>query len=164
MVTKDEIKNDNRFFIDDWNLDRIMRRPVLSYEICPIKLGNIWRIINRTPIPLCETDIYKYLDGSAESRKNYEDYCSSPLCEGNSYRGVEVYNSLIHTMETTGYDMKKGAVFVDQLNFIQEGQHRSCILLHNYGPEYKIDVVKIHYQGLYIRTRFKKSLAMLKFH
>ncbi len=163
MVTKEAIKADDRFYIDDWNLERITKRKIISYRVETIPVGNIWRLIEGKIIPLRETDVYKYLDGDEIARKKYEAYCNSELCQGNDARSVRAYESLISLLRSEMYDMERGAIFVDQLNIILEGQHRSCILLKEFGPDYRIPVVKVQYEGLYIRTRLKKIIAYIKY-
>lgn len=157
MITREQIKNDDRFYIDDWNLERITNRPVISYEIVEIPVGKVRRYYKDRIMPLTETDVYKYMDGSKESAEQYDRYCGE--CVGNANRGKAQFDELIDSFDGDSYDLKKGAIFVNQLNIIVEGQHRCCVLLKKYGKDYKIKVVRMKYKGLYLKTRLKILLA-----
>ena len=41
------------------------------------------------------------------------------------------------------YDPKSMPVVLGPRNIIQDGQHRSCILLKRFGPDHLIDVLRI---------------------
>lgn len=162
MITKKELKDDSSFYIDEWNLDRILGRPIVKYKVEEIPLRKIWRVIDKKLLPLQETDIYKYIDGDENAIKNYKKYCKDH-CKGNPKRGIIEFNELIRKFSKELYDPMKGAIVVDQLNFIVEGNHRCCILLKKYGPKYKVKVVKLTYKNLYIISRLKLLFAKIKY-
>ena len=68
-ITKEELVQDNRFYIDDWNMDRLLERPVRRIKIKKIKLGNINRYLGLKIMGLQETDVFRYLEGNAESKE-----------------------------------------------------------------------------------------------
>lgn len=154
MVRIEDFQADDRFYVDAWNLKRIMVMPVRNYSVCKIRIGDIIRELEGNIYRLEDTDVYRYLDGSESSKAVYREYC---LTNGgaNSNRREDSYNTLIKELSKKGYDIKKGAIFVNQYNMVQEGQHRCCVLLYLYGPEKMIDVVKLHYGGLRIRQRVR---------
>lgn len=142
MVTLQQLKNDKRFYIDDYNLKRIFKyHKFLFYHLTTIKVGKILRSLDDSEevVPLSETLVYKYLIGE-ESDDSYKEYCQSHL---TPYRSIDYFKKLIVNIRQEGYDIQKGAIFVDQHNIVVEGQHRCCILLKEFGPEYKIKVIRL---------------------
>lgn len=158
MVTIDQLRNDNRFYIDDFNLNRIFKPNIIKYRIIRIKIGEIVRIYRGRVMDLYQTDVYKYLSGRNEDKKNYNIYCERI----NMYRrSSKEFDKLILEMSKSPYDIKKGAIFVDKNNVILEGQHRCCIMLKLYGPDHEISVVQLIKKNaysplVYIRLLFFK--------
>ena len=90
-----------------------------------------------------DTKVYKYLTGTSDGIAAYQEYID--ICDV-PFRSFDCYNQLIKEVnENGGYDIKKGAIVVDQNYFIIDGQHRSCLLLYKYGAKYKVKVVQIFY-------------------
>lgn len=152
MVSKNEILNDPRFYLDEWNLNRFFSDKIEKYEVVEVEVGSIIRELNGKIMTLSETDVFHYLDGSEEDKINYEKYCQE-YCAGNDNRGTRQFNNLISTFDSVDYDIKKGAICIDQFGVILEGQHRSCILLKKYGSHYKVKVVRFYITGLRPRMR-----------
>lgn len=142
---KKALKYDDRFFIDDRNIERLCENTVYKYEVIEIPLGKILREHEVTGafMGLNETNVYRYLSGTPKgvaAYKEFVDYCNVP------FRSFECYDRLIDEVEKTGgYNIKKGAIVVDQDFFIMDGMHRSCFLLKKFGPKYKVGVVKLYY-------------------
>lgn len=134
MVTANDLLNDDRFYIDNWNANRITKGKIRKYKVTKVKVGNIYRMNDGGLIKLSETPVYHYLASGGTEDKEYRDYCDR-YCKGNVNRGIEEFNSLLNSFTADSYDMKKGAIFVDQMNCILEGQHRCCILLYKYGED-----------------------------
>lgn len=146
MVNSDQLNKDERFYIDEYNLRRITKnRRIFSYKIEEIEIGKIYRQLDdgsNQIVPLQETVVYKYLNGEPGSRDDYLKYCET---HKTPYRSETYFKDLAKSLKLEPYDIKKGAVCINQYNIIAEGQHRCCILLYLYGPNYKIKVVKIYY-------------------
>lgn len=88
---------------------------------------------------LSDTKVYPFLEGTIDGKQKYKQYCD--YCN-SSRRSAEIFTQLKNDIETNDYDIKKGAIVIDEHNFILDGQHRSCILLHKYGPFHKVQVVQ----------------------
>ena len=166
MVTLQQLKNDNRFYVDDFNLNRIIKaHKYLFYTITTIEIGKILRLKDdgsEEIVPLSETLVYKYLIGK-ETDYSYKEYCKSHL---TPYRSLDYFKNLINVIKEEGYNIQKGAIFIDQHSIIVEGQHRCCILLKEFGPEYKIPVVRLYIiQKPNIRFLYKwfKAYAKINF-
>ena len=140
MVSIEQLRNDNRFYIDDFNLNRIYKHNIVKYTVKKINIGSIIRIYRGKIIELYQTDVYKYLSGKDDDKVSYDSYCERI---NMSRRSPEEYDKLISVFKKTPYDIKKGAVVVDNNNVILEGQHRCCIMLKMFGPDYVIDVVQL---------------------
>ena len=166
-ITEDVLKSDERFFIYDRNVNRLLKEhPVSSYRVKYVKVGMILRKYSQRfrVVPLYQTNVYKYLEGGEEGKKAYEEF--KKVCNYSPLRSEEIYNNLIQQIDNSDYDIKKGAVVVDQHNLILDGMHRSCILLHKYGANHRIQVVQFknvyNISPAFFVTRFKTLLAGIK--
>ena len=161
---KKELCNDKRFYVDQRNLDRLMNGAYYDgYSVNDIKVGDILRYWQGYIYSLYETRVFSYLNNTAEGRKKYKEYVD--ICGNVSFRSERQYEILIEEIRKNPYDIKKGAIFINQYNFILEGQHRCCILLKSYGPDYKIKVVRLnqHMNSTTIRhMRFLIKLQIAK--
>ena len=156
MLSKEDIMSDDRFYIDEWNLNRLLERPVKRIKIKKIKVGNINRYLDLRITDLQDTDVYRYLNQTEEDKNQYEKYCSE-YCSDNDSRGIKFYDKLIEEFDISNYDLKKGAICIDAYNSIIEGQHRSCIILKKYGESQVIDVV----QFVFKQHEYKKFVKMI---
>lgn len=143
---QDKLRKDNRFFIDERNIERLCQKEVYKYRVIEIPIGKILREqeISGKIIGLSETRVFKYLTGTSdgiEAYKEYVDLCNVP------FRSFDCYNQLIKEVESVGgYDVNKGAIVVDQDYLVVDGQHRSCLFLYKFGSEYKVTVVQLFYK------------------
>ena len=159
MLSKEELSTDARFFVNPITLDEIFRRfnhCIEKYDLTCIKVGKLRRTLEGRLSPMYKTEPFLFIRNpeNKEIREMYEKYCELPDArKDNPERSVEYYKNFICKF-TSEYDVKKGIVVIDQYNRIQDGLHRSCILLKNMGPNYEIQVLRIfpHYS---LRTRFK---------
>lgn len=143
-ITKEVLKKDERFFVDDRNIDRLTKEPILRYSVKQKKIGMLLRNRARTGkiVTLDKTRVYAYLTGTEKGEKEYDEYID--ICNVK-FRSKAAYNSLIDEMSHTPYDIKKGAIVINQDDLIYDGQHRSCYLLYKYGPNYKVEVLQLFY-------------------
>lgn len=148
MISLENLKNDNRFFIDDRNLNRLFSSPIRKYELVTIAVGDIVRITDdeqHKVISLYETEAYKYIDSpNDENTSGYEKYCERYQAD---FRTKSVYDDLIKNMQQDLYDVHKGVIVVDEHNVIADGQHRACVLLHLFGSKYRIEVLRYYRQS-----------------
>lgn len=136
------LQNDNRFVIDDdWFYKSLETKKLLKYEVEEMPLKDIRRRwIDGSVYKLDEVSPYKYLTGDKEA---YEKYCILHQLHPNlTTMSLERFDSLIASMDENGYDPKK-MIVVDPHNMIMDGQHRACYLLHKFGEEYVVKVLKL---------------------
>lgn len=152
MKIEDKLMNDSRFYIDNFTFENHLKiSKMLSYRIETMRLGDILRYQNKKVYEIYKSDPYLYLENKDE--KKYNEYCNN-ICVGedNKKHNISIFKNLIQDFNKTNYDLKKGAIIVNQLNIIMDGQHRTCILMKKYGLNYKIPVVKIRYRYLGLFT------------
>lgn len=165
IITKDTIKNDDRFFIDERNINRLfMDYPIIDYRVKKIKVGLIIRKLYHCEriVTLDKTYVYKYLEGGEQGKQAYEEF--KRICNYSPLRSEAIFDNLVNQIAQCDYNIKKGAIVIDQNNLILDGMHRSCILLHKYGANQKIDVVQFKYK-YDISTKylmFKAKIALAK--
>lgn len=117
MISKKQLANDPRFYIDSYNLDRITKGIyIFRYKITDIAVGKVLRLKKHPGgdkiISLHDTSVYKYLNGSLESRNDYLNYCNN----GNAvFRSEESYKKLIGLIREDGYNIKRGGYLLISL-------------------------------------------------
>lgn len=139
-VSSLRLLEDDRFDLDAEFFYRILeRKPVVSYEVVDVRLGDICRIWeDGRAHSLSECAPYRYLDGDGEG---YDRYCAENAKIFGFAMSRARYDDLMRSMET--FDPRKMPVVYGDANVILDGQHRSCILLKRFGPDYQIKVVRI---------------------
>lgn len=131
---------DNRFKLDyEFFYKTLETARLIDYEIVDIKLGDIMRRWKKKIIPLSETHPYKYLLGDVEQ---YEEYSLENQKRFGFAMNTSRFSTLRESMEA-GFDPLYMPV-IDADNCVRDGQHRSCVLLHRFGPDYVIKAVKIY--------------------
>ena len=133
--------DDPRFDLDfDFFYRSLEMLPIRSYEVVEVRLGDIRRIwTDRRAYPLDELPPSRYLAGDVAG---YEAYCSDNAVRTGYRMSRERFDALCESM--ADYDDRRMPVVLGDGNFIMDGQHRSCILLRKFGPDYRIRVVRIH--------------------
>ena len=162
-ITKEELINDKRFFVFFRNIERLMLQPLLRYDVKKKRIGTLLRTRANTNriVTLDQTRVYAYLTGTPKGTKEYDEYVD--ICNV-SFRNREAYDCLIDEMDNNPYDIKKGAIVINQDDLIYDGQHRSCYLLYKYGPNYQVDVLQLFYEkskGIG-RLLLKSKILMVK--
>ena len=158
-----EIESDKRFYINPTTLKDIFRRCQIDrYELCTTNLGKLRRTLYGNLSPLYKSEPYQLLTHPSEERaiKQYQNYCEIPGArKDNPNRSLQYYENFIKDFSEEDYDIHKGIIVVDQFYRIQEGLHRSCILLKRYGSPYAVQVLKIHLQ-LSLKNKCRCYLRM----
>ncbi len=153
LVSREQLENDKRFFINPDTLSSLMKHhKIFCYDMANIKIGRIRRYKDKKLSTLYDTDNYRYVanPGAEENRAAYRAYCSKKEnLKDNPDRSEALFNELIGKFGREDYDPEKGVIIIDQYNCIVDGFHRSCILLHRFGPEHEITVLKIKYETGY---------------
>jgi len=114
---------------------------VKTWKRDKIPVGQILREISRTSlIKLSDTLPYQYLvTRDSDVYEQYQKYNKEVW--GNDLMSKDRFDSLIESFESNG-DTHEKDIVVDDRNAIMDGQHRSCLLLYKYGPQYMVDVVR----------------------
>ena len=165
MVTRQEIENDNRFFINSVTLsDILMRVNIKRYELRQVKIGTLRHNYGKL-MAIYETIPYKYLDNPTDEKciNDYLEYCKIPSAKkDNPDRSIDCYNKLRNRFSEEEYNIQKGVIVIDQFYNIQEGLHRSCILFKKYGTKHKVQVLQIVRQQT-VFNRIKSYIRMFLF-
>lgn len=133
---------DDRFIVDyDFFYKAMEMFPVFSYEIKPIKLGDLRRYWKDNLYFLKDCSPYAYIQGNVE---RYEQYIIANSEESDFRMSRERFDNLINSLEENGPDPKQLPIICAQDNTIWDGLHRSCWLLSKYGEEHIIPVVYLH--------------------
>ena len=135
---------DMKSYINEETLNYLTKRAIYDYRIEEIAVGRIRRnFLNREVYSLYKTESYQYLlhPGNKEVEDKYRAYCKIAIVD-KANRSEGEYKKLIAAFKADDYDITKGAIVVNQYNFIEEGLHR-CIILKEKGEKYKIKVVRI---------------------
>lgn len=91
--------------------------------------------------PLNVAPPYLFLQGNKEA---YLSYCKfKDTKEGADKHNMERFEELLfdfnHSQQIKKY------IVVNRKNEILDGLHRACLLLHKYGPDYKIHILKLEW-------------------
>ena len=78
-------------------------------------------------------------------KEEYINYCNDDdnLIDNHNH-SLQTFNNIMRELEKSSYSIKKGAIVINQYNCIMDGVHRCSYLLARYGPDYKIEVVKLY--------------------
>lgn len=132
--------DDKRFKLDyDFFYRALEMAKVSHYELTEVKLGDIRREWKGQLIPLTECHPYKYLAGDIAQ---YREYVRENALTHGFEMSEERFEKLRQSIELQ-YDEKKVPV-LNENNILMDGQHRCCLLLHKYGPEHTIKVLKVY--------------------
>ena len=156
----EKMRNDTRFHIGDtWAksisgdlLEGLLGGVVQRYEIDKIKLKDIIWLFYGHSYSLSDALAYKYLmTGDEETYRNHtREFLEPCKVKGKHLRKfVEDdfvrFKNTVKVITENGYDIRKGAIVVDERNVICDGLHRGCILWSIYGSDYEIPVLRIYY-------------------
>ena len=147
MIDKEVLEKDPNIYISPDELEVLYsKNPPQSYRIIDIKVGNIRRAVNGHIGTLYDTVNYQFVNNPTDCKvvEQYKEYCKDPYNLVDNDRSINKYSDLISKFENEEYSIKKGAIIINQYNFILDGLHRSCILLSKYGPDHKVRVVKLY--------------------
>ena len=110
------------------------------YEVAEVRLGDlrrIWFDMRTYPLDACAP--YRYLEGDETGYLRY--------CDENAERyGVRMSRARFDALRSSmsDFDGRHLPLVYGPHNIILDGQHRSCILLKRFGPEFRIRVVRIY--------------------
>ncbi|MBE6448523.1 MAG: hypothetical protein E7018_04400 [Alphaproteobacteria bacterium] len=152
---------DNRFYIDQAFFDRILKgRIIVKSELTTMRVGDIKRKwLDGTIMNLQDVGTYKYLCGDTQA---YQDYCLAHKKHFNSNMKTERFDTLIKSLDEKGYD-PKSIIILDFDNVIMDGSHRSSYLLHKYGPDFQVNVLRLKTKKRF-GDKVKKSWGKIKQH
>ncbi len=132
--------DDKRFTLDYDFFYRVLEmRPVAKYAVVKVPLGSLTRYwYDGKLYPLQKCPPYRYLCGD---REVYEQYCVQNKAVTGFEMSPERFEALCESM--VKYDPKSMPVVFGPHNIVEDGQHRTCILLKKYGPDHVISVLRI---------------------
>ena len=139
-----QMKTDSRFYIDDVHLNYLRGLWISTYSIEKRKLGSLRRDYDDGLYSLEKSVPFRVLayPEDEKTKRDYEKYCTKRRNQiGDIDRGLKAFRELHCDLLSMGYSLSKGAIVVDQYNIVLDGQHRSCIMLYEYGPEYEAEIV-----------------------
>ncbi len=133
--------DDDRFEIDyDFFYRYLELKNISSYRITTIKLKDVKRNWHRTVMSLTDVAPYKFLQNG--NPEEYSKYCEKNNQENGYDMNVDKFQALIDNINNNGFNSKNLPI-INSENVILDGQHRSCVLLHKYGPEYEMPVLEV---------------------
>ena len=155
------LSHDDRFKVNSYVLDYLKKRPFSKYKPVEIKVGQIHRFIDSKVFSLYKTTPYRLINDidNPKMQEEYRTYCIRAKID-NPDRSLENCMQLVNNFED--YDINKGIILVDQFNCIIDGQHRACLLLHKFGEDYKIKVLKLHFTDYGPGQYIKNPIYLLK--
>ena len=135
-----QLLDDPRFDLDDEFMYRAFEfAQIGGYEVVEIRLGDIRRVwYDMRAYRLNECSPYRYLGGDARA---YEDYCKANSRQSFFVMSRARFDALIGSMGE--FNPRRMPVVLGKRNVILDGQHRCCILLKRFGPDYRIKVVRV---------------------
>ena len=147
--------DDDRFSLDyDYFYKGLEMVPVFSYEIKPMKLGDIRRYWEGKYYNLKECSPYSYIQGDVE---RYKRYTEANLRTYGYDMSPKRFDMLIKSLEDKGFDEKMLPIVDAHYNTIRDGQHRCCWLIAKYGEDHVIPVL---YLDTY-PTHYKKLFSLM---
>lgn len=110
-----------------------------GYEVVEVRLRDIRRVwFDRRAYRLEECSAYRYLEGDAG---RYREYCHQNAERSGFDMTSTRFEALRSSMEE--YDGRHLPIVFGEENVILDGQHRCCILLRKFGPDFRLKVVRI---------------------
>lgn len=142
----ERMRTDTHFYIDDANIRYLAHLNILDYKVVNVQVGSILRDYKDGLYPLDRTLPYKVITqpDNLSIQEAYMQYCNETRNQiGAEDRSLDGLHKLNAHLQVDPYDPLKGVVVIDQYNIILEGQHRSCIMLAQHGPDYSITAVRV---------------------
>ena len=141
-VSAIRLLDDDRFSIDyDYFYKALEMYPVYSYDVTPMRLGDLRRYWDGEYYPLRECSPFAYISGNVD---RYHQYASENAKASSFEMSPERFDKLIKSMEENGFDARQLPIVCDMDNTIWDGLHRCCWLLAKYGEDHVIPVVYLH--------------------
>jgi hypothetical protein len=111
-------------------------------------------------LPISKVPAYKYLSGNKNDFLNYNQF--NYFNSDNESRLLDIKKSI----QKYGYPYNQQYVILfNGQNIIRDGQHRVAILAHLHGLDYKIKVLRFHFEGEkhLIHTNMPKAKTFVKY-
>lgn len=93
---------------------------------------------------LADCSPFKYLQ--TRDKQIYSDYIQKHIDLGvlpaDADKTPERFENLEKSMNEKGYDPALCVVVLNKDNVIIDGQHRCCILLYKFGPDYRVTAIR----------------------
>lgn len=149
ILARDDIRLEP-FWRDTWFRDQ----EIYDYRLEKIKVKELFATIlqRRETVcgkgdvfwqktPLNQTPAYRYLSGDKAAYETYIAFKNETYRDGNE-NSVRRFDALIDSLNA-GYD-PHFVIVVNGENITLDGQHRACWLMHTFGSEHEITVLKVY--------------------
>lgn len=143
---RDEILNHPNIKLDpDWVKGWFSHQRIYHYTFETVRLKDIYaNVLTKNgwqKTPLKETPPYRYLTGDVAGYDAYMAFKNKHVSDKCVHTHGS-FDALIHSMQN-GYDTDF-MIVLNAENITLDGQHRACVLLHTFGPEHEITVLKVY--------------------
>lgn len=108
-------------------------------ELVKIALKEIKVSHKRKKIPLSDTPLFKHL---SEGKKYYGDDAEGHIFFTEKEDKYNKFKSLEESLQKYDYDPSKCAIVLRKDNCLIDGYHRSVFMMHKYGENHKVLVVR----------------------
>lgn len=145
-----KLLEDKRFTLDrHWAMTILRHQNICGYTLEEIKLSDIlyWKQTDEhgngkiVPITEANNPMIAMIKGDADAYNSYNKLKENT--KNDKFHCNERCVELISELNKTDYDVHKGIVVIDCDNILRDGWHRTSYLLNKYGPDFKIQVVKL---------------------
>ncbi len=113
-------------------------------EIVHVQLKELRRKWDGKLYRLEECSQFKYLQ--TKDKNVYANYIQKHIDRGilpaDADKSTTRFDALVESMEKNGYDPSKCVIVLNSENVLMDGQHRACILLYKYGPDYTVTAIR----------------------
>lgn len=103
---------------------------------CTVHSNKGWEIV-----PISQCPAYKYFVNGKNVYSKYINHREK--CTDNNIHSINRFENLIKSMSESNFSNEK-LIIIGCNNKIKDGQHRAAILMHKYGPDYKIHALRVY--------------------
>ncbi len=120
--------------------------PIYDYRIEKVKLSRL--IFSKLTsqgyrlVPLSKAPAYQHLQGDKSAYPKYMELYQK--YQPDTERSEERFEALLESLESGGYD-DSSIIAVDGSYRIVDGAHRASWLMHKYGEDHEVTVLKLYY-------------------
>lgn len=143
-LSANRLHQDDRFVIDDqFFYTSLEEKKIAKYEVDEVPLSELKRRwFDGELYDLDQLAPFKYLSGDKNAYERYSIFHQMhPKLPDMS---AERFDELIKSMDKNGFDSKH-LIITYPNNVIMDGQHRACYLLHKYGRDHIVKILRLYF-------------------